>query len=362
MGIKLDECTPAGNARANLYNNMVYINHASAFVYGIYCFYTERTNIFQNTTKVSGPNVESAAFLLNESFQDSVFNNLFTSFGNGMTFYVGATDQTVVNFNGYYHSGPVLGTFEFGSYVLDNLQEWTALTGFDSNSVIYPPYFISGSNLHLGNSYFNGKGSPALSSIYDIDGEMRDITNPDPGADEFDPESLDASIASLLSPIASCDTFQNVEVVLINLGTDTITSAVVQWTLNGNAQPQVSFSGTLLPEGDTAHVILQTLALFDDQADTLIFRAESLNGNADMFVANDTLKEFYSLPLSGAYTIGGVSPDFATINSAMAALKITHCGGSFYCAMGSIPTNHQNIGCICYQYHNYYFESQDSRW
>lgn len=77
----------------------------------------------------------------------------------------------------------------------------------------------------------------------------------------------------------------------------------------------------LLTEGDTAHVILQTMTLFDDQADTLVSRAESLNGNADMFVANHTLREFYSLPLSGAYTIGGVSPDFATINSAMAALK-----------------------------------------
>jgi hypothetical protein len=84
---------------------------------------------------------------------------------------------------------------------------------------------------------------------------------------------------------------------------------------------RLCYSGELLPEGDTAHILIQSLVPFDDQTDTLRFWAEDLNGDDDLFMLNDTLTSTYSLSLNGTYTIGGVNPDFATIADAVSALQ-----------------------------------------
>jgi len=320
-GIRFSSIDLVGGGRGAVFNNMIYVNHASAAVYGLRIFEMTKTDVYHNTIKVSGPATANVALHITYASQDSFFNNLITSSGGGSAVYVGTANLSMMDYNGYHHTGLTFGKYDSGAINIDNLAEWQSLTGFDVNATFFPPYFLSMTNLHLGNSYFNGQGSPIWAPTYDIDGDDRNNANPDPGADEFFPETLDASIADLLSPAVSCDTFQNIEVVLINLGSDTLTDASIQWTLNGNAQTPVVYSGELLPEGDTAHILIQSLAPFDDQTDTLRFWAEDLNGDDDLFMLNDTLTSTYSLSLSGAYTIGGVSPDFATIADAVSALQ-----------------------------------------
>ncbi len=321
-GLRFSGIDLVAGSRGSVFNNMVYVNHASAEVSGIEIFQMNNANIYHNTISVSGPNSASVAFALYSASQDSIFNNLFTATGGGSAFYIDEILLSMMDYNGYHHTGPVFGRkYDFGTITLDNLADWQSLSGFDLSATFFPPYFLSSTNLHLGNSYFNGQGLPVMAPTYDVDGDLRSSTNPDPGADEFDPEALDASIAAILSPLISCDTFQNIEVVLINLGADTLTNASIQWTLNGDAQTPVAYSGELLPEGDTAHVLIQSLSMFDDQSDTLRFWAEDLNGDDDLFMLNDTLTSIYSLSLSGTYTIGGVSPDFATIADAVSALQ-----------------------------------------
>ncbi|MBL0007202.1 MAG: right-handed parallel beta-helix repeat-containing protein [Saprospiraceae bacterium] len=319
-GILLDNIEPV-SARAHITNNMVYVQHASSAAYGIRAYTLSNTDVIHNTLKVTGPNSANVTLQIDVATQDSIFNNLITAFGGGIDFYMGEATLSMMDNNGYYHTGPILGKYNYGAITLDDLAEWQSLTGFDADAVFYPPFYLSETNLHLGNSYLNGQASPAWASTYDIDGDLRNSTNPDPGADEFDPQPLDASIAALLSPAVSCDTFQNIKVVLINLGNDTLTDANIHWTLNGDIQTPATFSGQLLPEGDTAHILVQATVPFNDQADTLSFWAEDLNGDDDLFMLNDTLTRTYSLSLSGSYTIGGVTPDFATIADAVSALQ-----------------------------------------
>jgi hypothetical protein len=236
-GIRFSGIDLVAGTRGSVFNNMVYVNHASAEVSGIEIFQMNNTNIYHNTINVSGPNSASVAFALYSASQDSIFNNLFTATGGGSAFYIDEILLSMMDYNGYYHTGPVFGRkYDFGTITLDNLADWQSLSGFDLNATFFPPYFLSSTNLHLGNSYFNGQGLPVLAPAYDIDGDLRSSTNPDPGADEFDPEHWmpPLLLSSLL--IVSCDTFQNIEVVLINVGTDTLTDASIQWTLNGDVQ------------------------------------------------------------------------------------------------------------------------------
>ena len=57
--------------------------------------------------------------------------------------------------------------------------------GTDTNSVELNPEFISTTDLHVLSVLLNNLGTPIPSLVEDIDGDSRDETTPDIGADEF---------------------------------------------------------------------------------------------------------------------------------------------------------------------------------
>jgi len=70
---------------------------------------------------------------------------------------------------------------------LTTLSAWKSLTGKDANTVNVSPVFSSATDLHLpsSNSGLNGLGTPLAIVLKDIDGQLRNTTTPDMGADEF---------------------------------------------------------------------------------------------------------------------------------------------------------------------------------
>jgi hypothetical protein len=70
---------------------------------------------------------------------------------------------------------------------LDTLQEWKTTTGKDANSVNVNPEFTSTTNLHLTTNNFalDNLGTPLAAITKDIDGQIRNTSTPDMGADEF---------------------------------------------------------------------------------------------------------------------------------------------------------------------------------
>ncbi|MBX7042000.1 MAG: hypothetical protein K1X85_03765 [Ignavibacteria bacterium] len=95
-------------------------------------------------------------------------------------------------------TGGVLGLYNGTDRT--SLATWLSATGLDSNSVTGDPKFISAGNLHIDTS----QASPAsdagryiAGAITDFDGDTRNVSAPDIGADEFN--SPDLSISLTLS-------------------------------------------------------------------------------------------------------------------------------------------------------------------
>ena len=67
------------------------------------------------------------------------------------------------------------------------LDEWQTTSNNDQHSISLNPEFISSTNLHTMDKYIDHVGTPLAEVTVDIDGEARDASTPDIGADEFTP-------------------------------------------------------------------------------------------------------------------------------------------------------------------------------
>jgi parallel beta-helix repeat protein len=363
--LHLSNVDPAPGHRALVYNNFFNVPGSNSTAIGTGLYNVNDLDFFHNTIRIHNNSVSAFPFYHTGGAIDSVYNNIFANTGNGPAIYTNSSFLNHYDYNNYHTFGSVLGTFGSSTYNAPDLATWQLYTGFDDHSISYNPLFVSDTNLHVRASLINGQGSPLLSSVTDIDGEIRDVLTPDPGGDEFEPVGTDVAITQLLSPTLSCIAEQNIEVVLANLGTDTLENVQVHWSLNGLTQDDNMFSLSLLPQGDTAHLMIGMNNFSSFQTDTLLIWTTMPNGVADLQPENDTLEIRFRLPLSGPYTIGGSSPHFATIGEAVNTLNTYHtCGPVTFrirdgvyteqIAIDSIPTT-SSINTITFE-----SESQDS--
>jgi hypothetical protein len=306
---------PYGSA-SRIFNNMINVPGDNCLA-GLSCYASDRMLVYENTIRVATNVSGRYAFFNSAGQQDTVYNNIFANMGGGTAVYELTTWLNDFDYNDLYVTGNLLGFF--GNYY-PNLSQWIAGTGYEEHSVSVNPFFTSSTDLHVANSFLNGVATPFYSDPFDIDGQSRNVNAPDIGADEFVPVATDAAITKILSPVISCTEEQQIEIVLANLGTDVLDSVTIQWTLNGVAQPDVVYNSNLMPEGDTAHVVIATHT-FSNQADSLRIWVSMPNGVADLQQSNDTITTRFRLPLQGVYTIGGTSPDFTTITDAVKALN-----------------------------------------
>ncbi len=323
-GITLSGVSPPVGFRARSFNNILNLPGTTPVVgFGIYN--TNQTSIYHNTVRTEDPS-GSYVFTHSGGVQDSVYNNVFANMGAGPVIYSSSSVNNSFDYNVLYTSGSFFGELYTNLTDATNLTQWQQLTGYDSHSINVNPLFVSTTDVHITNNLLNGIGSALLSTPFDIDGQNRNATHPDPGAYEFTPSMTDAGLTQLLSPILSCNAEQNIEVVLSNLGTDTLHNVILKWTLNGIPQPDVNFTQVLNPEGDTAHVVLAVHS-FSNQPDSIRIWTSSPNGITDQQPENDTLAFRYRLPLNGIFTIGGTTPDFVTFKKAVTDLnKFKTCG------------------------------------
>lgn len=130
----------------------------------------------------------------------------------------------------------------------------------------------------------------------------------------------DAGVSAIVSPSnLTCQGTQPVTAVIQNYGAAGITSALVNWTVNGIAQAPFNYNG-LLFTGETDTVTIGNYA-FGFGTNTLDVRTASPNGGADADSSNDSTAVTVVVQMNGSYTIGGTTPDFAEFNDAVAALS-----------------------------------------
>jgi len=203
-----------------------------------------RNNILVNTTNAT-TGLRAVAFW----WAGTSYANLASTCNNNL-FYAGTPGAKNLIFHDGLNSDQTLAAYK------------TRVSPRESASVTeMPPFISSGApiNIHItpGLPTQAESGGQQITTPLinrDFDNEVRfghtgyagNGTAPDIGADEFSVLVTDAGISAFAAPSDSvCPGVAPVHVVLKNFGPFPLTSARINWTVNGSAQPQYFWSGNL---------------------------------------------------------------------------------------------------------------------
>jgi hypothetical protein len=160
----------------------------------------------------------------------------------------------------------------------------------------------------------------------------------------------DAGIASLDSPLNFCAGSYPVTVTLKNYGTSPLTSAKINWSLNGVPQPQYSWAGYLDTLNQTVRqtqVTLTTMAFAPSTPYTFVMYTTLPNGIADTVNNNDSIVTTRQAAMGGTFTIGGASPTYPSFTAAVAALNANGlCGPVVFKVRSGTYTEQVNLNAI----------------
>ena len=319
-GISINYSNSSTTRELLIANNFIQVPGTSTG-HGIYTNYGANEKYYHNTVHITNTNANSSAFYTWQGNNKLLRNNIFANTGGGYAFYRrDNAGVTISDFNDLYTTGAAIG---YWNGYQATLADWTAASSLDGNSVSVDPLFVGGTDLHVTSIALNNAGTPVPEVTDDIDGEVRDLTTPDIGADEFPIAQHDAAMISIDSPtMPFVADIQPIFVTILNNGADTLTSLDIEWEVNGIPQPTYQLLDSL-PSAQTRDSINIGNFLFEvDTAYNISVWAKNPNGMADEDPQNDTvIVENLYAALGGIYTIGGTNPDFQTFTAAVNALK-----------------------------------------
>ncbi|HYG16842.1 MAG TPA: immunoglobulin-like domain-containing protein, partial [Bacteroidia bacterium] len=308
--------------------------------------------IYYNTVHISSTlasgssngTVASAAFYETNSDALSVYdikNNIFSNERTGgatgaqhIAFAVSNTTGTFdLDFNTYYASSNIISRRGTATVIANNLADHQSLFSGDQNSNIKKVNFVSAHDLHLAGSSLGDedlKALPLSAVKTDIDNDPRG-TLTYKGADDNPAYPLPAprneiGVRSIDEPAAgTCNTTADVKVTVENFGVNQVDTFTVNWSIDGVLQTPVTFYtvlDTLLGAGSmTAQVTLGNMPLSATLA-TIKAWTSLPNNIVDNVKKNDSSQRKVRTGLAaGTYTIGGSTPDFATISEAAGMLN-----------------------------------------
>ncbi|UTW63246.1 right-handed parallel beta-helix repeat-containing protein [bacterium SCSIO 12741] len=343
-------------------NKIISKNVASTAIYGVYLNYSDRVEIernqiecypssyayalylrycdgsFSDRNLIASNTIYAArafygACLYSCNYSDFVFNTVKVDAGltnlRAGYFYFGS-NTTVKNniFANLATSGHAYYTLGTQTHDYNNIWAPHSPTPNNTtpgaNSIAVDPNFHGVTDLHVDFVKLNAAGQTTPGVTTDIDGDIRSTTEPDIGADEFDPDSLDMGIVWLDD--IYCTGSQSVTTNLLNLGLDTIKTATIHWLVKRNAgafvaQTPYSWTGSLASAEETM-ATLGTYTFQKDSSYQIRAYVSAPNSGVDLNSSNDTLvTRTFQTAMSGTYTIGGITPDFPTVMSAITALQ-----------------------------------------
>jgi photosystem II stability/assembly factor-like uncharacterized protein len=205
-----------------------------------------------------------------------------------------------------------------------NLTEWNSYD-LDEHSFNTDPQIAHPDDLHIlpdrWNYRLNAAAAPLPEVTEDIDGNPRDVNTPDIGADEF--ETVARDVAMMEAPFSGvfCAGSNPVNVNVQNFGNDTVTTMRIGWKRNGILQVPFLWSGTLIPGAKITRLAIGNM-IPGITPETIVAWIDSVNHGTDIVQRNDSVS-FSGMAggLSGTFTIGGTTPDYATLNAAVNDLK-----------------------------------------
>ncbi len=210
-----------------------------------------------------------------------------------------------------------------------SLSNWQSTYGLDSASLIVDPLFVGSGNLGLlPLSPANGLGAPISYVTTDINGNLRNATNPDAGALELIVNQNDVSLDTIISPSGSIPggVATPISVRLVNFGTTTVTNLSLNYQFNNNPVVTEAFTGSLAFLDTAIFTFATTLTVPANATSTnLVVWISGPNGQLDQNTSNDTISQSLCIAISGGtYSVGNTTSDFPDVS---AFLNRLNCGG-----------------------------------
>ncbi len=302
-------------------NNMILISNTS----GIYLTTCNKWNVYHNTINLT---TSPSYGIYNTTATNELKNNLISITSTSVTSaycVYNSVANTAGNIDNNIYWNPI-GTnlvYNGGAYTSNNFK---AANAGGAGSKIIKPLFNGFNDLRV--SFSCDLRVPYLSSVAkDIFNTSRNTSMAIAGAHEAKALTYDASLVSVISPsFPIISGTQSVRVRILNNGETSIDTITVGYSVNGGTPVSQSFAlSTPLAQCDTTSVVLTSG--YSHTAGCISLRAWTANPNnqTDLNQANDTTSNLnFGIALSGNYTIGGTTPDFATLNEAVNTIK---CGG-----------------------------------
>ncbi|MBI5475037.1 MAG: T9SS type A sorting domain-containing protein [Ignavibacteriae bacterium] len=346
---------------SRIYNNFIYLDTAGVTSHtgtagslrGISVEGSGTVGVFYNSVRIggnpaSGNNGSSSCYYRSAAAIDSVINNNFHNArtngdGTGKHYAISRTVTTgtlLSNYNNLRASGTG------GNVGLDvatdraALSDWQTATAQDANSFSETPNFLATSNLHIDPAIptqLESGGTPIAGISADIDGNARNGTTPDIGADEFA-----GTAADLTAPVIAYTPLANTNTTGARTLTATITDAsgvptagiglpALYWRINGGSyvsaqatslgsdQYQFSFGASaVLGDSVFYYICAQDNAGTPNVSASPSAGAGGLTANPPAASTPPTSPSAYKLlqAISGLFTVG-TTGQYATLTAAI---------------------------------------------
>jgi hypothetical protein len=321
-------------------NNLIYGLNNNGTLYGTYASSAIGNRFLHNTISLDDQSATTGsttygAYFTGTGTSSSFVNNIVTVTreGSGTKYglYINSTAAVDSTENNVVYVNPVSGTPYYGFYsgIQPTLFDYQTNTpGWESNGVSADPlYFNAASgNLRPTALAVDNIGADLLSLVpNDFFGAARTST-PDPGAIEFVVPNNDAGVFAILNPGKNyCPGSGTVEVNIRNYGLFALTDVLIDWEINGAAQPQVALSGMNLAQGQDTNVVLGSFNFATGQTYTVEAYTSQPNNVVDEEFSNDTSVVVVNEGLSGNFTIDPNLPsggtNFISFNEAADTLE-----------------------------------------
>ncbi len=263
----------SGNARRNrIANNFIRVNWV--INRGIWVAQnTVDLDILNNSIHCTDQsNTDNSALRIDDVNNSGirVLNNSLVNSGRARAYHVNAPNAVIESdFNNIWAAGPQVAVWNGAQGELSDLQ---AASGMDLNSISVFPNYLSETDLHTASPYLNGAGTPLTEITTDIDGEARDGSTPDIGADEYiaDPTATPLAGTFTIGSGGDYDSFQN---AIDDLELRGVSGATIFEVLDGTYNEQLVIHD--IPGADAAN--------------TITFRSQS--GDSTTVILNSNLND-----------------------------------------------------------------------
>lgn len=289
-------------------NNLFYNINQGGTLYGMYFNGTTNNKVYHNTVlldqNLSSASTNYCLYATGTNTGTEYKNNILSITGGGTAtkygfYYSTAASVTDAQKNNVYINTTQAGTANYGYLATAYLTQaafQAAVPAYELSSPTVDPQYVSAAtaNYTPTNAAVIGAGVNATTLVPgDINGVLRP-SNPTIGAFEaMAAIPNNASLPALINPVGNfCSGSQQVKVVIKNSGTNNITSAQINWKVNGVVQTPYSYTGTIVPlsaaGNNTDTVVIGTYAFAAGNSNLQVWTTLP-NGTTDSDPTNDTL-------------------------------------------------------------------------